>query len=208
MQLWIHTADDIDVPESRVISEEGDPSKWSWSQPGFDQRFGYGRTNANTALEWIKDGKIPPEIDVVRPFWFEVLYADQLDGPVELRGHISAKRATSYDYVVEWAPGVEPLDGMFVEIGGLVNVPGDTVTGGSEPITTFDVRTMSTEHEWDSDSPLGENQYTITVRIRAVAHYGGSIGDVPGELRRTYYIYRDPDLVNGFPMYLGASGEM
>src|SRR5690606_5277915 len=44
-------------------------------------------------------------------------------------------------------------------------------------------------------------------RVRAVAHYGGEIGDVPGELRRAYYIYSDPTLVKGFPIRLGGSGE-
>jgi hypothetical protein len=45
------------------------------------------------------------------------------------------------------------------------------------------------------------------VRVRATAHYGGDIGDVPGELRRTYYVHSDPTLVKGFPIYVGDSGE-
>ena len=44
-QLWTQTTDDIDVPESR----EAD-APYFWSQPGFDQRFGYGRPNANRAV--------------------------------------------------------------------------------------------------------------------------------------------------------------
>ncbi|MCA9621792.1 MAG: VCBS repeat-containing protein, partial [Myxococcales bacterium] len=205
MQLWTQTADDIDVPESRELSDES--NRWYWSQPGFDQRFGYGRTNANTAIEWVKAGRIPPEVDVVRPYWFEVLYRDQLTGPVEIRGHISASRATSYDYIVEWAPGVQPLDDAFIQIAQDNNIPGSTITGRDEPIALFDVRTIDTTHEPDPDSPLGENEHTITVRIRAMAHYGGSIGDVPGEMRRTYYVHSDPDLVKGFPIHLGTSGE-
>ncbi len=201
-QLFLMTADDIDVPESR----QEDP-RYYWSQPGFDQRFGYGRVNANTAVEWVKDGKIPPEVDVVRPYWFEVLYKDQVSGPVELHGHVSATRATSYDYTVEWAPGVQPLDADFKELGSEKNVPSTVITGQDGPIATFDVRTMDPTHEPDPESPHGENKYTITVRVRSVAHYGGAIGDVPGEMRRTYYIYSDPDLVKGFPIYVGDSGE-
>ncbi|MSP26433.1 MAG: alkaline serine protease [Myxococcales bacterium] len=201
-QLFLTTADDIDVPESRQESP-----RYFWSQPGFDQRFGYGRVNANRAVENLKDGKIPPEVDVVRPFWFEVLYKDQISGPVEIQGHVSATRATSYDYTVEWAPGVQPLDADFKEIQGEKNVPAKVVTGQDGPIATFDVRTIDPTHKPDVDSPRGENKYTITVRIRAVAHYGGAIGDVPGEMRRTYYVYSDPDLVKGFPIYVGDSGE-
>ena len=99
MQLVMMTADDIDVPESRLPTPEG-----KWSQPGFDQRFGYGRVNANTAVEWVRDGKIPPEVDVTSPTWFTVLYEDQVDGPVPIVGTIAAKRANSYDWQVEWAP--------------------------------------------------------------------------------------------------------
>ncbi len=202
MQLWINTADDIDVPESR----EKD-SSYYWSQPGFDQRCGYGRANADTAVRWVKDGKIPPEIDVVRPFWFEVLYRDQVKGPVEVKGTIAAPRANSYDYVVEWAPGVQPLDSMFKVVAESTNEPSSVVTGGEEPLALLDIRTMDTSHEPDIDSPHGENANTFTVRIRATAHYGGEIGDVPAELRRTYSIHDDPDLLKGFPIYLGDSGE-
>ncbi len=203
MQLLMMTADDIDVPESR-----GEEPRHRWSQPGFDQRFGYGRVNANAAVEQVAAGRIPPEVDVVKPYWFEVLYKDQVTAPVPLLGTVSAKRAPSYDYVVEWAPGVQPLDDAFTVIKSVPNVPGGTVTGADgTPLAELDLSTIDATHEPDPDSPLGENRYTFTVRVRSVAHYGGSIGDVKGELRRAYYLYEDPDLLPGFPIYLGASGE-
>ena len=201
-QILINTADDIDVPESR-----GDESKWYWSQPGFDQRFGFGRVNANHAVEWVKEKRIPPEVDMVSPRWFEVLYKDQVTGPVDIKGSISAKRAASYDYIVEWAPGVQPADADFKPIASANNVPGSEVTGSDGAIASFDIRSVDTTHAPDSDSPHGENQFTITVRIRATAHYGGTIGDVPGQMRRTYAVHSDPDLVQGFPYFVGDSGE-
>src|SRR5690606_26937565 len=143
------------------------------------------------------------EVDVVRPFWFEVLYRDQLDGPIAIDGYISAKRATSYDYVVERGPGVQPEDSMFTELASESNVPSSVVTGRDTPIALFDVRNIDTTHVPDPDSHFGENEHTITVRIRAVAHYGGEIGDVPGEMRRTYAVHEDPTMVKGFPIYLG-----
>jgi hypothetical protein len=203
LQLFQATADDIHVPESQ---EEN--AKYYWSQEGFDQRFGYGRVNANTAVEWVKEGRIPPDVDIVRPFWFEVLYKDQLTAPVEIMGTVSARRAPAYSYVVEWAPGVQPLDSAFKVITKLDNVKGTVVTGADgSPLASLDVREIDVTHEPDRDSPLGENKYTFTVRVRATAHYGGAIGDVPGELRRAYYVHADPDLIEGFPIYLGASGE-
>ncbi len=202
MQLLMVTADDIDVPESRLPDAED-----KWSQPGFDQRFGYGRVNANTAVEWVRDGKIPPEVDVVSPTWFTVLYKDQVDRAVDIVGTIAAKRADSYDWSVEWAPGVQPLDEAFQEIAGDTLVPSDVVVGQNGPLASLDIRSIDTTHERDVDSPMGENDHTITVRVRAVADYGPEIGKVPSEIRRTYYVHSDPDLARGFPIYLGAGGE-
>jgi hypothetical protein len=200
--IFFTTADDIDVPESQL---EG--SSYRWSQPGFDQRFGYGRVNANRAVEAVKAGRIPPAVDVTSPHWFEVLYKDQVTGPVDIVGTVSAKRANSYDYVVEWAPGVQPLDDQFQVFHEVSNLPPSTVAGVDGPLASIDIRTIDPTHPRDVDSPYGENDFTITVRVRAVAHYGGSIGDVPGEMRRTYYVYEDPDLLPGFPVFIGDSGE-
>lgn len=202
LELFIMTADDINVPESQQAK-----AKYYWSQPGFDQRFGYGRTNVNTAIEWIKEGKIPPEVNVTEPLWFENLYPERQSGPVKLEATVSAKRATTYDYVVEWAPGVQPLDHLFKKITEKSGVPGATVSGASEPLALIDLATIDPTHEPDPDSKRGENQHAFTVRIRAVAHYDGGVGDVPGEYRRTYYKQSDPALLPGFPIKLRASLE-
>jgi Subtilase family/FG-GAP-like repeat/FG-GAP repeat len=203
MQLLITTADDINVPASH------DPSSpLFYSQPGFDQRFGYGRVNANSAVEAVEAGKIPPDVDIVSPRWFQILYPDQLTAPVPIMGTVSAARANSYDVTVEWAPGVQPLDQDFHVISQLTNVSSSKVLGGDgSPLASLDVRKIDITHPEDPDSPHGENKYTITVRVRAVAHYGGAIGDVKAILHRAYYVYNDPDLVAGFPIDLGASGE-
>jgi MYXO-CTERM domain-containing protein len=202
--IFFTTTDDIDVPESRVPD-----SNYRWSQPGFDQRFGYGRVNANRALEALRDRKIPPAVDITSPTWFSILYKDQVKEPIALHGTISAKRAGSYDYVVEWAPGVQPLDSEFKAVKPEVkNVDASMVIGADgSPLAMIDLGAIDPKHERDVDSPRGENDTTITVRVRATAHYGGAVGDVRGELRRTYYVQSDPTLVKGFPIYLGDSGE-
>jgi MYXO-CTERM domain-containing protein len=202
--LFFTTTDDINVPESQQPD-----AIYKWSQPGFDQRFGYGRVNANKAVEAIRDKRIPPAVDIVEPQWFTVLYQDQVKGPVEIKGTISAKRAPSFDYVVEWAPGVQPLDSEFKPVAPETkNVPGTTVIGGDTmPLATIDITKIDPKHTQDVDSFYGENDTAITVRVRATAHYGGAVGDVPGEMRRTYYVQKDPSLVKGFPIYLGDSGE-
>ena len=201
--LFFTTADDINVPESQLPD-----SVYKWSQPGFDQRFGYGRVNATQVIEALRDGKIPPAVDITSPTWYSVLYKDQVQGPIDIQGTISAKRAKSYDYVVEWAPGVQPLDAEFKPIKPeVLNVDPTMVIGKDSPLVSFDIRTIDPKHPQDGDSAYGENDTAITVRARSTAHYGGSVGDVRGEARRTYYVQKDPTLAKGFPIYLGDSGE-
>jgi hypothetical protein len=212
MQLFKMTADDIDIPQSRSTNPD-EAGNFYPSKPGFDQRFGYGRVNVARAMQAIKEGMIPPEVDITSPEWFDTLYADRVSGPIAIAGRVAAARAVSYDYVVEWAPGVEPDDAQFKPLAAEVkNVPGATMTGGgTQPLAMIDPRQIDTTHTPDPDSRRGENARTITVRVRAVAHYPGG-KDVRGEARRTLAVVNqkntnDPDLLPGFPVKLNGSME-
>ncbi|WP_438032180.1 FG-GAP-like repeat-containing protein [Sorangium sp. So ce204] len=198
--LLVATADDIAVPESL---EPG--SLYRFSQAGFDQRFGHGRVNANRAVEALLEGRVPPAVDITSPRWFEVAYKDQVQGPVPIEGTISAKRAMAYDYWVEWAAGAQPLAAEFKVIHKETNVAPTVVTGAEGPLASLDVRTIDTSHLRDPDSPHGEDDRAITVRVRARARY--ATGDVESEARRTIHVDSDPTLVQGFPVRIGDSGE-
>src|SRR5688572_5770145 len=208
IQLFKMTADDIDIESSRKVSED---AKWYWSQPGYDQRFGYGRANAMRIVEAIDKGLIPPEVDIVAPHWFASVYADRSNGPIAITGRVAAARAKSYDYKVQWAPGVQPEEKDYKDLSApLTNVPGLTVSGGNVPLAQIDPLQIDTTHIPDPDSKLGENARSISIRIHAVAHYDN--GDVHGEARRVIAITNeknqlDKDLLPGFPIYLGTSIE-
>ncbi len=202
-QLLLMTTDDINVPESHEPN-----SPYYWSQPGFDTRFGYGRVDVDNGVTWVLEGRIPPAVDMTYPTWYTVLYKDRVTAPIDIRGTVSAKRANSYDYFVEWAPGVQPLDGDFQAIpnASVTNVPSTTVSGANGPLAQLEIRGLTIDNPPDPDDTANrENRHTITVRVRAVAHYGGTVGDVPGQMRRTYYVYEDPDLLPGFPIYEAAT---
>jgi hypothetical protein len=213
MQLLKMTADLVDVPESR----SPDPNvsgQFFESLPYFSQRFGYGRPNVDKAMQSIDQGLVPPEVDLTSPAWFDVFYADRVLSPVPIEGSVAAKRAQSYDYRVEWAPGVEPADSAFIPIVDWVyNVPPTTTTGGSSasPLGMFDPSEINTAHVPDPDSArFGENNRTITLRVLATAHYAN--GNVTGQARRSIAIVNqlnglDPDLAQGFPLAMGTSME-
>jgi hypothetical protein len=212
MQLEKMTSDVINVPDSRSTDPNVRDAYYE-SLPGFSQRFGYGRPNGQKAMEAIKSGLIPPEVEILTPAWFDTLYEGRVSGPVPIIGRVVAARATSYDFTVEWAPGVEqPDDSAFQPLGSpLRNVPGKTTTGGpSSPLATIDPSQIDTSHPADPDSPHHENDRTITIRVQATAHYPQ--GDAKGEARRTLAIVNsmnglDPDLLPGFPIKLNGSGE-
>jgi hypothetical protein len=206
IQLFKMEADDIDVPGSGLPG-----SSLYASQTGFDQRFGYGRANAVRMMEAIKARHIPPEVDIVSPEWFAPIHAEGEGGPIQIMGRVTAQRAQSYDFKVQWAPGVQPLEGEYRDVvAPLTNIPGSTVTGGATPLAQLDPAQLDTAHPRDPDSPMGENDRSISIRVRAVAHYAGY--DVAGEARRVVSITNqknglDADLLPGFPIALGASAE-
>ena len=207
IQLFKMEADDIDVADSRTPENP----KYYYSQPGYDQRFGYGRANALRIMEAIKARRIPPEVDIVSPEWFAPIHADRAGGPIQIMGRVAALRATSYDFEVQWAPGVQPAESDYRDVvAPLTNIPGATVSGGAIPLAQLDPAQVDTTHPRDPDSQLGENDRSISIRVRAVAHYDGF--DVPGEARRVVSVTNekngvDKDLLPGFPIALGASSE-
>jgi len=192
-QLILTNADDIWVPESDPAHPSYDRT-WYPSGEGWDQRFGHGRTNTYEAALAVREGRIPPEVDIVTPDWFRVIYPNRTR-TVALTGRIAARRASSFDYVVEWAPGVEPDESDFQTITMGV--------GETSPIegtlATWDVSSITVDNPGDV-----VNRYLTTVRIRVTAHYGGTLGDVRGEQRRAFHIRRDSSLLPGFPVALGV----
>jgi hypothetical protein len=210
IQLLKMNADDIDVPQS--LSTDPDVRGGLFeSKPGWDQRFAYGRANIYRSLTALKSGLVPPEVDITSPEWFAPIYADRSGAQIAVVGRIAAGRAQSYDYKVEWGAGVEPDDDKWKPlIAEVHNVPASQVTGDGAPLALFDPRQLDTAHVRDPDSPHGENDRTITLRVRAVAHYPG--GDVQGEARRAIAVTNqknglDEDLLPGFPIKLGGSSE-
>ena len=115
MQIVRSTADDIDFstpnsvdPANNFGTPNGSPILDTVRYPstaGWDATFGYGRVNAYEMLKALRDGRLPPEAMIDSPSWFDVL---PTSGTANVTGRVAAPRARSYDYRVEWAPGLEP----------------------------------------------------------------------------------------------------
>ena len=91
---------------------------------GFARRFGYGRPNARTAIDAINAQKWPPAVDITSPAWFDGYNQAHgtsvvITGRVGVRAAPANPAADTFDYTVEWAPGVDPVDSAFTTIGGM-----------------------------------------------------------------------------------------
>jgi hypothetical protein len=208
-QLLIGTVDNFYDP-----ADATDPTKYP-TKMGFARRFGYGRPNVRNAVDAILAGELPPEAVIKGPRWFEVLYPDKapmvsITGRVGLRGNDANPPGTTFDYVVEWAPGVDPEDNLFKPIG-MAEMQSAAVDG---ELAKWDVSSITVNNPvpavgspgWQPDDP--SNVYKVTLRVRVTAHSSNpAIDGLQGENRKAVHIYKDPDLLTGFPLYIGASGE-
>ena len=177
---------------------------------GFDVHVGYGRANAARMVDAVLAKRVPPEVDLVSPAWFTPVFETDTTDPtapsssVRILGRIAARYATLYDVAVQFAPGTQPAEADFRDIvSPRLGIPGATVTGGgATAIATLDPRQVDTG---------GDPDRAITIRVRVTGHYASG-GDLAGEARRVITVTnakngRDPDLLPGFPLDLGASIE-
>jgi hypothetical protein len=197
-QLLLTTVDDIYDP-----GDATDPLRYV-TYPGWEKRFGYGRTNVRNAVDAIFASKIPPVVDVRSPDWFDVI--DTEAGTVAIDGEISYRDALydSYDYVVEWAPGIEPGDDDWTTLAEGTNET-QPIDGS---LATFDAADLAVDNPPMPEPDVNAHRYLVTVRVRVTLHATGMPQDgTRGEIRRAFHVRHDDDVVAGFPVQLAASGE-
>ncbi len=199
----LNTVDDINVPESL-----NDPTKFI-SGPGWDLHFGYGRNNVAASVKMVASTEIPPEADILLPTWFEPIEVTKtakytVTGRVGARADGTASRYAKYSYVLEYAKGIDPKSGWTTIKAGT------DVAAFSGNIADWDVATAA--QSVDFTAPLTDHdQYSFTLRLRVTAtHPDGSV--LNNEFRKSVALFKDPDLLPGFPIRnlasIEASGKM
>lgn len=195
-QLLTRTTDDIAFSEADLAEAKPYPSHEGW-----DPYTGYGRLNLAHAVEAVASGQIPPTVDVTAPAWFSTFDPAQQPS-VEITGTVSAERSASFTYTVELGLGFDPDSwsavgegsgsGSFTGTLATIDLSAIPTAPMAEP--TFDEGIVQRLERVDAPS--------ATVRITVTDAEGRT-----AELRKTFYVYRDPDLLRGFPYALGSSGE-
>ncbi len=198
-QLMLTTVDDIYDPQ-----DANDPSRYI-TYEGWEKRFGYGRTNLGNAVEAVMNKRIPPVVDVIEPRWYKVV--DPAVTPnLSITGEIDYRTEyfDSYDYVVEWAAGIEPTPSDWQTIASAENQ--------TAPIKG-EIATLNTS-ELNIDNPpmpipdVDVNRYMVTVRIRVTLNSSDPTRDkTTGRIRRAFHVRHDADTLQGYPIQLPASVE-
>ena len=151
-----------------------------------------------------------------RPAWFDILYADRVTAPVPIVGSVAAKRAQSYDYLVEWAPGVEPADTRRSSpiVDWVLQRPRDDDDRRPSASPLGDVRPQRDQHGAHARSGLGEvprerpHDHAARARDRALRRRRRARARRAGRSpSSTSMNGLDPDLAQGFPIAIGASME-
>lgn len=197
-QLMLRGVDDIDHNPNDSISTEY-PSK-----PGWDAYFGYGRLNAWTVLSNLTAGDIPPEADILAPEWFEFM-DPAADATIEVTGLASARRSSSYTWVLEVGGGVDPTEWSEVDSGSGTEAFEGTL--GSVSVSDLPIDPEADFRQWEAfDTNVRKlhevHKHMVTFRLTVTDAEGRS-----GEQRKAVWVRRDPSLMDGMPLKVGTSLE-
>lgn len=220
MQLVRASADDIDFstpnavdPANNFGTSNGSPLLDTVrypTRPGWDQIHGYGRINAYELLRDIDAGAIPPEAMIDGPSWFDVL---SVTGTVAVTGRVAAGRAESYDYEVQWAPGVQGPEHPGVDTWTVVGGQSGLTAPLDGQLATLDLASIAAAlpdggHGTPTDPGTGrpdEERFAVRLRVVVTAH-GGTGDGLRGEMQKQVFVHDDPDLRDGFPARVDGVG--
>ncbi|MEY2421986.1 MAG: hypothetical protein QOI95_2053 [Acidimicrobiaceae bacterium] len=191
-QLLTMTAEDV-LPENTLGVGTPDPA-----QVGWDQHFGYGRADIGAAVARVAPGQIPPEAWIDGPSWWAML--DPVTQPsVPIHAHVGATRSTGFTWQLQWAPGLEPLDGAFTTFA---SGSGTSPVEGNLASLPMSAIAAALPGSANGTPPADPNQYTFTVRLVA-----NDADSNRGEDRKVYFASHDPTLHAGWPRFVDSGGE-
>jgi hypothetical protein len=191
------------------------------ARKGHDQFYGYGRVNTNRAVKTVDAKRLPPEVEITSPEWWDQI--DPARDTFEVRGQLLAREGT-YTCEVFVAPGSYPNNDTGSS-GDFKKVDSDWCDGSTgrgpfsgkladvslsqlkalfpSDVQGFDKRESGSLGQTSNGRPNTE-PYGFVVKVVASATAGGAA--VTGEDRRNAYLHRDQDMLDGFPRRFTSDG--
>ncbi|MDQ6810786.1 MAG: hypothetical protein M3Z95_02660, partial [Actinomycetota bacterium] len=163
-------------------------------------QYGYGRPNVYKAMKAIHEGNIPPTANITAPEWYSQVDPTK-QSTVTLAAEVAAKRSPSYEWKLQYAPGVEPADSEFKTISFGTGSAPQSVNAAinlSEIPESF----WAGAYEAPTANRLAIERYDVSVRV-VVTDKSGRLG----EDRRVFQLRHDPSEVQALHKNLGTSIE-
>ena len=153
---------------------------------GWDRYTGYGRINANDAVNEVAAGNIPPEADINSPDWYS-----QVNGVVDVDLYANARWTDNYSYALHVGPGIEPTSWTLLDVTSTLN---------SDPSLSSASLVNNHSVSWDTTG-LPEGFYTLLLTVQ------DDLGNVSRDRMGVWVQAPDPQAQPGFPQTLEASIE-
>jgi hypothetical protein len=206
------------------------------ARKGFDQFYGYGRANVNRAVKALvddpatpSDAELPPEAEIDSPAWFAEV--DPARSDLDVSGTVFA-RGEPYRCRLEVAPGQYPNNalttdsppGDFAPVGGgwcdgSLHAGAGAASAHDGALGSIDLAELRARFPNGTDFagpvpvPTAETgngrpffaPHAFTFRVVVTAASGTARS---GEDRRTAWLHRDRDLLDGFPRAIRPGGGL
>ncbi len=169
---------------------------------GFDQYTGWGRLDAARIVQWVAEGRIPPEATISSPGYFQTF---DTSGDLTVTGRVAAVRSTSYKYQVDVGVGTGPAPtawhlaaqgtGTSPKSGVLATIPLASIAalfpGGAASLTGGPAL---------SNGSPDVDRFTFTIRVLVEDAKG-----LVGVAQAADFIHHDSGLVGGAPFQFSSS---
>jgi hypothetical protein len=216
-QLVTMSADDVDFAtaapnadppapaDNYAVSSTGIPfgtTKMYPTTPGFDEYTGWGRLDAARMVEWVSEGRIPPESEIASPGYFQTFTTS---GSLRVTGRVAAVRSPSYRYQVDVGVGPNPAPSAWYLVGHgvgrhpraglLATIPLASLAalfpGGAAGLTGGAVTAAGAPDQ---------DRFTFTIRVLVEDAKG-----LVGVSQTADFLHDDRALAAGMPMQLSSS---
>jgi Subtilase family len=186
-QVVRETASPIDAPTIDWPGKAG--ATWNI-------QYGYGRPDVLAAMQAVADNKIPPAPEITSPDWYS-LYDPTDTRSVSIGADISAQRATSFTWRVQYGLGDEPTESQFVTIASGSSTRKSLAVLAHLNLSDIPSSFWSAPFHFNAAIEDSTEQYDVTIRVQATDEKGNM-----GEDRRVIAVFHDPSLVHGYPLRL------
>ena len=218
MQIVRLAADDIDFSTPNAVDPANnfgtstggllDTVRYPTTQ-GWDATFGYGRLNAYEALRMVRAKAIPPSADLLTPNWFDVL---PVRGALRVEASVGAVHATSFNYRVEWATGLQPPAYPGVDSWQVVAHENGLKLPKRGTLATIELASIAAALPGGAkgaptttgDRP-DEEKFSVRVRV-VVTAVGGAADGIEAIDQHQIFVHDDQDLVANFPKRIKGVG--